>query len=122
VVLDCGSPLPLFYRSTGAPKRQRAAAVQDAGARFDSRSRFGGYEIFENALNIQRLIAKQRDRFLTASERAAFMTGFLMAQGLCSEQMQTKNPHGTIAVWILNLRRFPLSSLTKIETGERPYF
>jgi hypothetical protein len=49
-VLDCGSPLPLFYRSTGAPKRQRAAAVQDAGARFDGRSLFGGYGIFENAL------------------------------------------------------------------------
>jgi len=28
-VLDCGSPLPLFHRSTGSVKRQRAAAVQN---------------------------------------------------------------------------------------------
>ena len=49
-VLDCGSPLPLFYRSPGAPKRQRAAAVQDAGARFGGRSLFGGAGLFENAL------------------------------------------------------------------------
>jgi hypothetical protein len=37
-VLDCGSPLALFHRSTGSVKRQRAAAVQDAGARFDGPS------------------------------------------------------------------------------------
>jgi hypothetical protein len=49
-VLDCGSPLPLFHRSTGDPKRQRAAAVQDAGAQFDSPSIFGGYGVFENVL------------------------------------------------------------------------
>jgi hypothetical protein len=40
-------------RSTGAPKRQRAAAVQDAGARFDGRSLFGGYGFFENALAVE---------------------------------------------------------------------
>jgi hypothetical protein len=33
------------------PKRQGAGAVQDAGARFDGLSLFGGYGIFENALN-----------------------------------------------------------------------
>jgi hypothetical protein len=26
-VLDCGNPLPLFHRSTGTPKQQRAGAV-----------------------------------------------------------------------------------------------
>ena len=31
-VLDCGSPLPLFNRTTAARQRQRTAAVQDAGA------------------------------------------------------------------------------------------
>jgi len=29
VLVDCGSPLPLFHRSTGSVKRQRAAAVQN---------------------------------------------------------------------------------------------
>jgi hypothetical protein len=51
--LDGGSPLPLFYRSTDAPKRQRAAAVQDAGAQFDGLSFFGGHGIFENALTVE---------------------------------------------------------------------
>ena len=32
-VLDCGSPLPLFFHGAGDAKRQRAAAVQDAAAR-----------------------------------------------------------------------------------------
>jgi hypothetical protein len=40
-------------RSTGAPKRQRAAAVQDAGAQFDGPSFFGGYGFFENALAVE---------------------------------------------------------------------
>ena len=31
-VLECGSPLPLSHRRLATPKRQRAAAVQDAGA------------------------------------------------------------------------------------------
>jgi len=31
-VLECGSPLPLFHRSVGDTRRQRAAALQDAGA------------------------------------------------------------------------------------------
>jgi hypothetical protein len=48
-VLDCGSPLPLFSRSTGDPKRQRAAAVQDAGARFDCPGNFGGSGVLKNA-------------------------------------------------------------------------
>jgi hypothetical protein len=50
-VLDYGSSLPLFHRSTGSVKRQRAAAVQDAGAQFDGPSIFGGCGIFETALN-----------------------------------------------------------------------
>jgi hypothetical protein len=35
-------------------KRWRAAAVQDAGARFNCLSLFGGYGIFENALTQRR--------------------------------------------------------------------
>ena len=31
-VLDCGSPLPLFPSGASKTKRQRAGAVQDAGA------------------------------------------------------------------------------------------
>lgn len=40
-VLDCGSHLPLFPRMAGDVKRQRAAAVQDAGARFGHANPFG---------------------------------------------------------------------------------
>src|ERR1039458_4155727 len=40
-VLDCGSPLPLFLRMADDVKRQRAAAVQDAGARFGRANPFG---------------------------------------------------------------------------------
>jgi hypothetical protein len=47
-VLDCGSPLPLFHRSTSDPKRQRAAAVQDAGAQCDCPGIFGGCGVFKN--------------------------------------------------------------------------
>jgi hypothetical protein len=46
-VLDCGSPLPLCCASAAVKKRQGAAAVQDAGARFDGRSLFGGYGFFK---------------------------------------------------------------------------
>jgi hypothetical protein len=46
-VLDCGSPLPLWRASAAVKKRQRAAAVQDAGTRFDCRSLFGGYGFFK---------------------------------------------------------------------------
>jgi hypothetical protein len=40
-VLDCGSPLPLCVASHAWEKRQRAAAVQDAGARFGHTIPFG---------------------------------------------------------------------------------
>jgi hypothetical protein len=49
-VLDCGSPLPLWGAGAAVNERQRAAAVQDAGARFDGLSLFGGHGIFENVL------------------------------------------------------------------------
>jgi hypothetical protein len=49
-VLDCGSPLPFWIAGAAVKKRQRAAAVQDAGARFGCPSLFGDYDIFENAL------------------------------------------------------------------------
>jgi beta-galactosidase len=52
-VLDCGSPLPLWGADAAVKKRQRAAAVQDAGARFDRPNFFGGYGIFETALLIE---------------------------------------------------------------------
>jgi hypothetical protein len=51
-VFDCGSPLPLWGAGAVVKKRQRAAAVKDAGARFDGPSLFGDYGIFENALAV----------------------------------------------------------------------
>jgi hypothetical protein len=50
-VLDCTSPLPLWRAGAVVKKRQRAATVQDAGAQFDGPSLFGGYGIFETALD-----------------------------------------------------------------------
>jgi hypothetical protein len=52
-VFDCGSPLPLWGAGAVVKKRQRAAAVQDAGAQFDCLSLFGGHGIFENALTVE---------------------------------------------------------------------
>jgi hypothetical protein len=51
-VLDCGNPLPLWGAGAAVKKRQRTAAVQDAGARFDHLNLFGGHGIFENALAV----------------------------------------------------------------------
>jgi hypothetical protein len=49
--LDCGSPLPLYTAGAAMKKRQRAAAVQNAGAQFDGPSIYDGYGVFETALN-----------------------------------------------------------------------
>jgi hypothetical protein len=51
-VLDCGSPLPLYTAGAAMKKRQRAAAVQDAGAQFDCPSIYDDYGIFETALTL----------------------------------------------------------------------
>ena len=50
-VLDCGSPLPLSRRKPAVERRQRAAAVQDAGAQFGIAKSFRSYSFFETALN-----------------------------------------------------------------------
>jgi hypothetical protein len=46
----CGSLLPLSSRKAGEAKRQKTAAVQDAGARSDHAKLPGGHRMFETAL------------------------------------------------------------------------
>jgi hypothetical protein len=73
-VLDCGSPLPLWRASAAVKKRQGAAAVQDAGARFDCRSLFGGYGIFENALSRPKASPHISHGFAASSSFTFFIT------------------------------------------------
>jgi hypothetical protein len=47
--------LPLYTAGAAVKKRQRAAAVQDAGAQFDGPSIFGDYGSFETALKKQEM-------------------------------------------------------------------